>query len=447
MGILFYKIIFSADIIISEVKGSCNTPIKKIVLYGSCKMPHLLLIIIYISFISLGLPDALLGSAWPVIHTQLGVEVSAAGIITATISACTVISSLFSERIIFRFGTGRVTAFSTAMTAVALLGFSVSGSLWMMCLCAIPLGLGAGSIDAGLNNYVAVNYASRHMSWLHCMWAVGAAAGPYIMGFVLANGRGWNMGYVSVGTVQIALAVILFAAVPMWIKSGTNAAAAAVSEVYEKSDYSVKNTGCGGKSAHSTEKTRPLSLKEVVSIKGAKPVMLTFFSFCLVEQTALVWAASYFAIGHGLTAEKAALFGAACITGEMLGRFLCGFMTSKFSDVQLIRLGQGLIVLGVVIMMLPFGAAVSAAGIFVAGLGIAPVYPCLMHMTPQNFGEDKSQAIMGIQTASACLGSCLAPPVFGFIAQHTSMTVLPLFMLAGTAVMYIAHEKVIQQQA
>lgn len=388
-------------------------------------MPHLLLIIIYISFISLGLPDALLGSAWPVIHTQLGVEVSAAGIITATISACTVISSLFSERIIFRFGTGKVTAFSTAMTAVALLGFSLSGSLWMMCLCAIPMGLGAGSIDAGLNNYVAVNYASRHMSWLHCMWAVGAAAGPYIMGFVLTRGKGWNMGYVSVGTVQIILALILFAAVPLWRKRGSG----------------IRNVA---ESTETAEKTRPLKLGEIVSVKGAKPVMLTFFSFCLVEQTALVWAASYFALGHGLTAEKAALFGAACITGEMLGRFLCGFMTSRFSDVQLIRLGQGLIVLGTVIMILPLGSVVAAAGTFVAGLGIAPVYPCLMHMTPQNFGEDKSQAIMGVQTASACLGSCLAPPVFGFIAQHTGMLVLPVFMLVGTVVMYLAHERVVK---
>ena len=411
-------------------------------------MPHLLLIIIYISFISLGLPDALLGSAWPVIHTQFGVEVSTAGIITATISACTVISSLFSERIIFRFGTGRVTAVSTAMTAVALLGFSASGSLWMMCLCAIPLGLGAGSIDAGLNNYVAVHYASRHMSWLHCMWAVGAAAGPYIMGFVLAKGKGWNMGYVSVGTVQMLLALLLLAAVPLWRKVGTGTPVKAVSETSETSktsDNSGKKGKCGRKTADSTAKTRPLKLKEVVAIKGAKPVMLTFFSFCLVEQTALVWAASYFALGHGLTAEKAAVFGAACITGEMLCRFLCGFMTYKFSDVQMIRLGQGLIVAGVVIMMLPFGSAIAAAGIFVAGLGIAPIYPCLMHMTPINFGEDKSQAIMGVQTASACLGSCLAPPVFGFIAQHTGMLVLPVFMLIGTVVMYLAHEKVVKK--
>ena len=390
-------------------------------------MVHILLIVIYISFISLGLPDALLGSAWPVIHTQFGVAVSRAGVITMIISANTVISSLASERVVFKLGTGRTAAISTAMTAVALFGFSVSSSLGQMCLWAIPYGLGAGSIDASLNNYVAVHYASRHMSWLHCMWAVGAAAGPYIMGFVLANGMPWNMGYVSVGTAQTVIALLLFMAVPLWKK----AAAGRI----QSNNHSVE-----------AEKTQPLKLKEIVALKGAKSVMLTFFCFCTVEQTALVWSASYFAMGQGLSAEKAALFGASCITGEMLGRFLCGFLTFKFSDVQLIRLGQALIAIGAVVMLLPFGSGVAALGIFVAGLGIAPVYPCLMHMTPVNFGEDKSQAIMGVQTASACFGSCIAPPVFGFIAQNTSMLVLPLFMIAGTFVMWRAHEKLVKKQ-
>ncbi|MBQ7816021.1 MAG: MFS transporter [Oscillospiraceae bacterium] len=391
-------------------------------------MVHLLLIVIYISFISLGLPDALLGSAWPVIHLQFGAEVSAAGIITATISAFTVLSSLFSSKVIFKLGNGNVTAISTAMTALALFGFSISNSLAAMCLWAVPYGLGAGCIDASLNNYVAVNYASRHMSWLHCMWAIGAAAGPYIMGFVLANGMAWNTGYRTVGAVQLVLAIMLFMAIPLWKKTESKSA--------DSSDV-----------AKTAEKTQPLKLKEVVAIKGAKSVMVTFFCFCTVEQTALVWAASYFAVGHGLSAEKAALFGAACITGEMLGRFLTGFMTSRYSDVQLIRLGQGLIVAGAVIMLLPFGSFVVALGTFVAGLGIAPIYPCLMHMTPQNFGLDKSQAIMGVQTASACFGSCVAPPIFGFIAQHAGMLVLPLFMIIGTVVMYLAHEKLIQQRA
>ena len=389
-------------------------------------MVNLLLAVIYISFISLGLPDALLGSAWPVIHQQFGVAVSKAGIITAIISAATVVSSLFSNRIIFKFGTGKVSAWSTAITAAAMFGFSVSGSFGVMCLCAIPYGLGAGCIDASLNNYVAVNYASRHMSWLHCMWAVGAAAGPYIMGFVLANGMVWNMGYITVGAIQISLAAILFAAIPLWRKVGKTA----------ESD---------AQSAESTEKTQPLKLKEVLAIKGAKTVMLTFFCFCAVEQTALLWAASYFALGHGLTAEMAALLGAACITGEMLGRFLCGFMTYKFSDVQMVRIGQGLIVMGVIIMLLPFGSTAAAMGIFVAGLGIAPIYPCLMHMTPTNFGLENSQAIMGVQTASACLGGCLAPPLFGIIAQCTGMLFLPLFMLGGTVVMYIAHERLVKK--
>ena len=385
-------------------------------------MVHLLLAVIYISFISLGLPDALLGSAWPVIHQQFGVAVSRAGLITAIISASTVVSSLFSSRIIFKLGTGKVTALSTALTAVALFGFSASGSLPVMCLWAVPYGLGAGCIDASLNNYVAVNYASRHMSWLHCMWAVGAAAGPYIMGFVLANGSSWNLGYVAVGAIQAVLAIVLFAAVPLWKKAGRN--------IYE--DNKTENG------------SQPIKLGEIMSIKGVKSVMLAFFCFCSVEQTALVWAASYFALGHGLSAEKAALFGAACITGEMIGRFLNGFMTYKFSDSQMVRAGQVLIALGAVIMLLPFGSTVAAAGVFIAGLGIAPIYPCLMHMTPANFGKDKSQAVMGVQTASACFGSCVAPPVFGFAAQYTGMLVLPLFMLAGTFVMWRAHENLVK---
>ena len=388
-------------------------------------MINILLAVIYVSFISLGLPDGLLGSAWPVIHTQFGVAVSKAGVITAIMSANTVISSLFSERIIFRFGTGKVTAVSTAVTAVAIFGFSVSNSFVLMCLFAIPYGLGAGCIDASLNNYVAVNYASRHMSWLHCMWAVGAATGPYIMGFVLANGRVWNMGYITVGAIQTVLTIMLFMAIPLWKKVGRCA------------DITDETTD-------TAQKTQPLKLKEVVAIKGAKTVMVTFFCFCAVEQTALLWAASYFALGHGLSAETAALLGAACITGEMLGRFLCGFMTYKFTDVQMVRLGQALIVAGIVIMTLPLGSIVGAVGTFVAGLGIAPIYPCLMHMTPVNFGEDKSQAIMGVQTASACLGGCLAPPVFGFVAQHTSLMLLPVFMLVGTVIMYISHERLVK---
>ena len=391
-------------------------------------MVHLLLIVIYISFISLGLPDALLGSAWPVIHQQFGVAVSRAGVITAIISAFTVISSLASERIVFKLGAGKVAAISTALTAAALFGFAASDSLLMMCLMAVPYGLGAGSIDASLNNYVAVNYASSHMSWLHCMWALGAAAGPYIMGFVLANGMVWNRGYITVGAVQALLAAALFMALPLWKKVAASTAA--------------KRKG----TEEHTEKTQPMKLKEVISLKGAKAVMLTFFCFCTVEQTALVWAASYFAMGHGLSADKAAVFGAACITGEMLGRFLCGFLTYKFSDVQLIRAGQALIVAGSVIMLLPFGAYSAFAGIFVAGLGIAPIYPCLMHMTPVNFGEDKSQAVMGVQTASACLGCCVAPPVFGFVAQRTTMLILPVVMIAGTFVMWRAHEKLVKKQ-
>ena len=384
-------------------------------------MIHIILAIIYLSFVSLGLPDGLLGSGWPAMHLQFGVPVSYAGIVSAIIAVGTVVSSLASDRLTHRLGTGKVTAASVAMTAAALLGFSFSGSFGMLCLWAVPYGLGAGSIDACLNNYVAVNYASRHMSWLHCMWAIGAAAGPYIMGFVLTKGMMWNVGYRTVGVVQLVLAVMLFFALPLWKKGTQNSAA------YD-----------------AAKDTAPLKLADVVKIKGAKHIMLTFFCFCAVEQTALVWSASYFALGCGMAEEKAAFLGAMFITGEMLGRFLSGFLTYKLNDVQMIRLGQGLIVLGAVIMLLPFDGA-AVAGLLIAGLGVAPIYPCLLHMTPANFGEDKSQAVMGIQMASAYVGTCLAPPLFGVIAQNTTMLLLPLFMLLGTVVMWLSHEKVVKR--
>ena len=380
-------------------------------------MFQLLLIIIYLSFISLGLPDALLGAAWPSMYQELHVSISYAGIISMIIAFGTIISSLQSDRLTRKLGTGKVTAISVAMTAVALFGFSISHSFIALCLWAIPYGLGAGSVDASLNNYVALHYESRHMSWLHCMWGIGAAAGPYIMGYVLTNGRSWNSGYRVISVLQVVLTLILIFSLPLW-----------------KNRPQVTD----GNGQEVTAKA--LSLREVVRIPGAKEIMVCFFCYCAVEQTAGLWASSYLTLYKGVSAEIAATFASMFYIGITIGRALSGFITMKLNDVQMIRLGQGLIAVGILIMFLPFGQSLSLAGLIVIGLGCAPIYPCIIHSTPAHFGADKSQAIIGIQMASAYVGTLLMPPVFGLIANHITVALLPVYLLIILVVMVVMHE-------
>ena len=387
-------------------------------------MFQLLLIIIYLSFISLGLPDSLLGAAWPTMYPQLAVPVSYAGIISLIIAAGTVVSSLQSDRLTRRFGTGRVTAFSVATTAVALFGFSVSSRFWQLCLWAIPYGLGAGSVDASLNNYVALHYKSKHMSWLHCMWGVGASAGPYIMGFVMTHGGSWNGGYRSIALIQIVLTAILFCSLPRWKVRP---------QVTDDAGNQVE--------------AKPLSLRQVLKIRGVKQVLVCFFCYCALEQTTGLWASSYLTLHKGVSPETAAGFASMFFLGITAGRALSGFLTMRLSDVQMIRLGQGLIGGGIVIMLLPLGAAASLAGFVIIGLGCAPVYPCIIHSTPAHFGADKSQAIIGIQMACAYVGTCLMPPLFGLIANHISVALLPWYLIAILALMIVMHELLIRAVA
>ena len=387
-------------------------------------MFQLLLIIIYLSFISLGLPDSLLGAAWPTMYPQLAVPVSYAGIISLIIAAGTVVSSLQSDRLTRRFGTGRVTAFSVATTAVALFGFSVSSRFWQLCLWAIPYGLGAGSVDASLNNYVALHYKSKHMSWLHCMWGVGASAGPYIMGFVMTHGGSWSGGYRSIALIQIVLTAILFCSLPLW-----------------KGRPQVTD-GAGNQ-----VEAKPLSLRQVLKIRGVKQVLVCFFCYCALEQTTGLWASSYLSLHKGVSPETAAGFASMFFLGITAGRALSGFLTMRLSDVQMIRLGQGLIGGGIVILLLPLGAASSLAGFVIIGLGCAPVYPCIIHSTPAHFGADKSQAIIGIQMACAYVGTCLMPPLFGLIANHIGVSLLPWYLIAILALMIVMHELLIRAVA
>ncbi len=369
-------------------------------------MMGLLLAIIYLAFISLGLPDALLGSAWPSIYPQMNVPISYAGIISMIIALGTIISSLQSDRLTFRLGTGKVTAISVCITAIALLGFSISHSFIMLCLWAVPYGLGAGSVDASLNNYVALHYESRHMSWLHCMWGIGASLGPYIMGFALTGNLGWNSGYRIIGVLQVVLTVILFVSLPLWNKPK--------SEIVSEAEQ---------------ERTKPLSFREVISIAGAKEVMIAFFCYCAIEQTTGLWSASYLTLYKGVSPEIAASYASMFYIGITAGRALSGFITMKLNDTQMVRLGQGLIAVGIIVMLLPGSEWISLVGLILIGLGCAPVYPCIIHSTPERFGADKSQAIIGVEMASAYVGTCIMPPIFGMLANRISVSLLPVYLL------------------
>ena len=380
-------------------------------------MISLLLAIIYLSFISLGLPDGLLGSAWPTMCVDLGIPVSYAGMISTTMSVGTILSSLLSDRLTLRFGTGKVTACSVAMTALALFGFSVTKNFWLLFVWAIPYGLGAGSVDASLNNYVALHYESRHMSWLHCMWGVGATVGPYIMGYALTSGQGWNMGYRYIALIQVVLTAVLFLNLPKWKSRGTNT------------------------TKEESAPREPLSLPQILKIRGAKEVMVAFFCYCALEGTAMLWGSTYFVRQLGMDPERAASFGAMFFIGITTGRFLSGFLTMKMNDPNMIRLGQVVITLGVVMMLLPLGELAAIAGLLLIGFGCAPIYPCIIHSTPDHFGEDNSQAIIGVQMASAYLGSLSLPPLFGLIANHLSVFWMPFYMGAILVLMVVMCEE------
>lgn len=387
-------------------------------------MVHLLLVIIYLSFISLGLPDALLGAAWPSMYPQFDVPVSYAGIISMIIALGTVVSSLQSDRLTKKLGTGKVTALSVLMTAMALFGFATSHSFGMLCLWAIPYGLGAGSVDASLNNYVALHYESRHMSWLHCMWGIGASAGPYIMGYALTEGWGWNSGYHIIAVLQIVLTAILLCSLPLWKQRPA--------EVLQ--DGKVQNV-------------KALSIREVLQLAGAREILVCFFCYCALEQTTGLWASSYLTLHKGVSADTAASFASMFYLGITVGRALSGFLTMKLNDVQMIRLGEVIIGIGVLVMLLPFGQSLSLTGLILIGLGCAPVYPCVIHSTPAHFGADKSQAIIGIQMACAYVGTCLMPPVFGLIANHITVALLPVYLLIILVLMVIMHELLCKKTA
>lgn len=398
-------------------------------------MLSLLLPIIYLSFISLGLPDALLGAAWPTLYLSLDVPLSYAGIISMIISGGTIFSSLQSDSLNRRYGTGRITFSSVLLTAVALLGFSFSHSFLALCLWAIPYGLGAGSVDAALNNYVALHYKSQHMNWLHCMWGIGAALGPMLMGMCLTHGLGWPAGYRLVAGVQFALTAILFFRLPLWKKAAMEETAAASAE-----------------HAPSAVTPAPLSLKQIFALPGAKEIFLCFFCYSALEATIGLWASSYLSLFAGMDAKTAAGRAALFYVGITGGRALSGFLAQKWDDDRMIRLGQGIVAMGLFCLFVamlcstcsdgssPFLLLLTQFGFLLLGLGCAPIYPGIIHSTPARFGTARSQAMIGVQMASAYVGSCFLPPLFGVLARCYSVALLPFYALLLLGIMFTMHQ-------
>lgn len=364
-----------------------------------------LLSIIYISFISLGLPDSLLGSAWPMMSDELSAPLSYMGIVSVIISLGTVISSLFADRLTRRLGTGLVTAISVAMTAIGLLGFYLGQSFAFICVFAVPYGLGAGAVDAALNNYVALHYSSRHMSWLHCFWGVGASVGPYVMGAAIGLGMGWRGGFGIISALQIALSAALFISLPLWKLH--------------------KNDGAEPKKANQAS----IGIIGALRLSGVKAILLAFFCYCSLEATAGLWASSYLVEHKGVSAETAAILASMFYLGITLGRFICGFIADRVGDKRMVRLGCFVIILGITLIAIPVKSSYPAiAGLIITGLGAAPIYPSLIHATPDNFGKENSQAIIGIQMASAYVGILIVPAIFGGIAE-AHIAFYPFFML------------------
>lgn len=378
-------------------------------------MASLLLPIIYLTFISLGLPDSLLGTAWPVMHVDLGAPVAAQSLISIIISCCTIVSSLLTARLVRRLGTGRLTALSVALTAVAILSFSVTNAFWQLCLIAVPYGLGAGAIDAALNNYVALNYGARHMSWLHCCWGIGASVGPLVMGWALGGRMGWPGGYLAIGAVQVAITVVLLFSISLWRRAaGAGPAGEGESE----------------SGAEDGEKSSTPTNRELLSLPGARAAIGSFGTYCALEGSIGLWIASYLTMARGIDASTAASIVAQFYLGITLGRLISGFIAQWLTSENQIRLGQALVAAGLTGLIMLDGPLAAGACVLVAGLGCAPIYPSIVALTPKRFGQRASQGLVSLQMACAYAGSMLVPPIFGLVAGAGGSPLIPFMALA-----------------
>ncbi len=383
-------------------------------------MFQVLVALLYLCFISLGLPDSILGAAWPVMQLEFDVPVSYAGLVSMTISVATVASSACSGWLSRKLGAGKLTAFSIVLTALALFGFSVSSRYWMLLLWALPYGFGAGAVDSSLNNYTAIHFKAQHMSWLHCSWGVGASIGPSIMTYALLRLDSWSAGYRIVGLIQLALSLVVFLSLPLWKRQEVD--------------------------SDTQQEAVSLSVGEIFRTPGAIPCFVTFFAYCALEASSSLWATSFFVQQKGIGPEDASSLASLFYYGLILGRAANGFLAMRIGDRTLIRAGSGIILAGVLLMLLPLPVGASMAGFIIVGLGCAPIYPCIIHMTPDLFGKARSQAMMGVQIAFAYTGICIMPPFFGLLGRHISMGLLPWYILALWIVMTITHSMVVRLQ-
>lgn len=382
-------------------------------------MRYLLLWIIFLPSIGVGIADTLLGAAWPAMYREFAVPISYAGAVSMTISVGRILANLRSDRLTRKIGIGAVSAAGVGLTAAAMLGSSLSGSFLSLCLWAFPYGMGIGIMDASMNNYVANHYSSRCMSWFHCMWGVGTTFGPYLMGRALSDGN-WNSGYRWTAVIQAGLTVVLLISMPLW---------------QDRRDGNSGGQTCG-----------VMTLREILRFPNAGTVMAMFFCYCAAEQTAGLWLSSYLALHVGLAEDVAARFGSMFFIGITVGRALSGFLTCRLNDEQMVRLGQAVAAAGIVLVLLPLGTYGTLAGLVCIGIGCAPIYPCMIHATPAHFGPERSRAIIGVQIASAHVGSCLMPPLFGLIADHVNVSLYPVYLLALLGVMTLMHERLLKNE-
>ncbi|WP_449619787.1 MFS transporter [Robertmurraya sp. Marseille-Q9965] len=380
------------------------------------------LVIIYLAFISLGLPDSLLGVSWALMQSEFGAQLETAGLLFMTIAGGTIISSFISGAVLKRFGTGMVTFFSCLMTAGALLGFYFSPSLIWLFIFAIPLGLGAGAVDSGLNNYVASHYKAHHMSWLHCFWGVGATLGPVIMAQFISGNHSWRSGYLAIAGLQFVLVVILFLTLPLWKKVAENSSANLSVEPEHINNEDSKDQ-------------KPLQ------IRGVKLALIAFLFYCGAEATMGLWGSSFLVNVKDLSVDVAAKWVSLFYGGITIGRFITGFITLKIGNRTLIRMGQLLALFGAALLFLPLPTIFSLIGFILVGLGLAPIFPCMLHETPVRFGKKHSGAIIGYQMAFAYIGSTFLPPLFGFVAAHSTIGIFPFVIGGFIAAMLLGIEK------
>lgn len=408
-----------------------------------------LLLIIYLSFISLGLPDALLGSAWPIMHEELRVPISYSGGIYMLISCCTILSSLKSESLNLHFGTGKITAFSVLLTALALFGFSQSHSFYMLILFAIPYGLGAGSVDAALNHYVALHYSSRRMNWLHCMWGIGASLGPYIMGYVLQRGESWSRGYLLIAMLQAALTFILFLSLGLW--KGKDSEKRKRKSFWESDKESSKKAF----RKSSADGKKLLSFREIFALPGAKECIAAFFFYCAIEQTIGLWSGSFMVYSLQIDAKLAASLVALFYFGITFGRFLAGIFSAKWTDEEMILGGISILFGGILLLFLAayfserrvfgieFRQLIIILSLLLMGLGCAPIYPAIIHSTPRNFGAENTSALIGKQMAAAYIGSLSLPPLFGVLAKGFGTGIFPFYAVCLAFCMVYMYKRLL----